>query len=334
MGKDLVLMVGEMINGGATLVEIIRKIEVMFGGLKTPEQAQMECHKACRYSGETLMQLGRRIKHLAYMASRLKANPRESAEQLGMETFLAVIPLELRQQLKALNDKKLGLSQKAMDFETLISEAKRLEDEKRTEIMVAKSRYSNKGYSSIRQVTAYDDPYAEPEQETPDYEEGGASIAYTESGEVLRVYNNTTPRKNPFYSNNKRPGNYQQRYKNANRKPENKYNPAIRQVEDDSEYYFDEEELQAMDLADIDVAGSCLYIPAGNGDRQNFIKVDPKALHVSPHECLKCGKPGHRAFGPQNIKCPLRNQPMITKPCPACNKGGHVAAVCPDRSKN
>lgn len=335
VGNDLALMVGEMMEAGASLEAIIRKIEVMYGGLKTPEQAQMECNRASRYPSETLMALGRRIKHLAYMATRMKPDKREAAEALGKETFLATISFDLRQKLKSLDDKKLALGQIAMDYETLISEAKRLDDENKTEMLVAKTRGS---VSSTIRVVQNQEEYFEEE---PQGEEGIEEVEYGPDGNILRIF------RRPGFSGTRpyqsRGGRFQRRsFPYANRRgggqlPPFNYPPkGIRQVSDqtEGEYGYEEDELQDLERADVDVVGSCLYIPAGRGNGKDYIKVDPRELNVTPDQCLKCGLTGHRAFGRQSEKCPLKNQPIVTKPCSLCNKGAHVAAVCPRKSKN
>lgn len=314
VGKDLALMVGEMMEANATLEEIVRKIEVMYGGLKTTEQAQMECHKIFRFPSEPMLNLGRRIKHLAYMATRLKAEPAKALEELAIETLQAAIAIDTRQQLKALNDKRLTLGQKGMDFETLLCEAKRLEDERRTEYLVAKARHSTRD-STVRAVfNEHGEPISEESDDAME-------------GEVLRVFapKNKGPR---YYRKDKNKGYY--------RTPR-KFNPQyVRQVGefDPDEYAYEDDEIDAFEDAGIEVAGAILFVPAGNGNGRDFIKVDPKELNVTPDQCLKCGLTGHRAFGKLSANCPLKNQPMVTKPCPLCKRGGHVAATCPKRSKN
>lgn len=323
VGKDLALMVGEMIDSKASLEEIVRKIETMYGGLKTPEQAQLECHRAIRYPMEAIMTLSRRIKHLAYMATRMKGDKKEAkaaAEILAKDTFTACVSIEIRTALKAVADQRLALGLRPMDYETYVSEAKKIEDEKRTERIVAKARSSHE--SGIRMV--------EGGEATIDMEdESIEEVQYNEFGEILRII------RKPYFNNSRGRGRGQgQGYK----KPSpyaNKRNPTnnfVRQVAED-EYAYEDEELQSMAEADIEVYGSCLLVQNGKGNGQTFNKIDPRKLNVTPDQCLKCGISGHRAYGPTSDKCPLRNQPLVATACSFCNKGAHISTQCPRRGK-
>lgn len=321
-GDDLALIVNEMIDANATLEEIIRKIEVMYGGLKTPEQAQMECHKTCRYPGEAIMTLGRRIKQLAFMATRLKQQPQKAMEELARETFLSVISLELKQQIKLQERERVALGQKPLDYETLVSEAKKLEDIRATELMIIKSRNSHRD-TTIRAVT--EDPFSLPDQyysDTPLVREAADEGA-------VQVVNQNWRANKP----NDKKQYFRKRFPYANRKGRN--DRGIRHLEaeggEEDEYEYSDDELNALDAAGIDIVGSILYVPAYNGAKKEFIRVSPRELKVTPDLCMKCGLPGHRAFGPQSEKCPLKNQPLVTKPCSFCGKGGHLPNLCPKR---
>lgn len=316
VGKDLALIVGEMMEANATLEDIIRKIEVMYGGLKTPEQAQMECHKACRYPEENMMLLGRRIKQLAFMATRLKKKPEKARDELAKETLLAVISLELRQQLKALDDKKLALGQKKMDYETLVSEAKRLEDIRATELMVVRNRAANRG-AVVRQV--YNDPF---NYDSKQFEAETQSNVESEA----EVYMAQQDKRN--YKKDKR--TFKKRFPFANRRGRNIQ--GVRMLSDsDEEFGFSEDELTEMDQVGIEVIGEVMLMPAYNGNKKGYMKVSPKDLNVTPKQCLRCGLTGHRAFGASSKDCPLKNQPLVAKPCNLCGTGGHIPAACPKK---
>lgn len=323
VGKDLALMVGEMIESKATLEEIVRKIETMYGGLKTPEQAQLECHRATRYPMESLMVLSRRIKHLAYMACRMKATKkevREAAEVLAKETFIACVSIELRNSLRALADQKLALGLKPMDYETLVSEAKRLEDEKKTEKIVARARGSQHD-NTIRMCEMEG-------QELDLNDENIEEVQYNEFGEVLRII-----RKPNFYSSRGRGrGQGQKKFFPVRRSNPMNTPQYVRQVEED-EYGYGEDEIQSMAEADIEVYGSCLLVQTGKGNGQSFQKIDPRKMNVTPDQCIKCGISGHRAYGALADRCPLKNQPLVATVCSFCNKGAHMSTQCPRRGK-
>jgi hypothetical protein len=60
--------------------------------------------------------------------------------------------------------------------------------------------------------------------------------------------------------------------------------------------------------------------------------ASPIRLNVSRDDCLKCGLRGHRAFGPDAQKCPLRAYELTEDPCSYCDKGGHLARNCPNKN--
>ena len=61
------------------------------------------------------------------------------------------------------------------------------------------------------------------------------------------------------------------------------------------------------------------------GNRNNAIEELLKLANVNRGECLVCGIPGHIRG---NIKCAMRNLPLMDIPCTRCGRGLHGADVC------
>lgn len=92
-------------------------------------------------------------------------------------------------------------------------------------------------------------------------------------------------------------------------------------------YDFTSDEVGHLYEEGYELEGGVLVISNGEGRRPSYFS--PAKLNVVTNECMRCGLPGHRAFGALAAKCPLKDVPMTSTPCPACGKGGHLASNCP-----
>ena len=78
-----------------------------------------------------------------------------------------------------------------------------------------------------------------------------------------------------------------------------------------------------LETAEEEEYGEILVLRTGGPPR----RVPYANLNVEPDECARCGLKGHKAIA-EIQKCPMREFPLQTKPCPKCNKGGHEAKHC------
>jgi len=69
-----------------------------------------------------------------------------------------------------------------------------------------------------------------------------------------------------------------------------------------------------------------------NGRSGKYTPVNPGKLNVGQNECLRCGMPGHFAYGTNKELCPLKTAPITAVACSKCRKGGHIPALCPRKN--
>jgi len=328
----------------STAEEVVREIELHFGGLKTPEQARVECTQVLRTPGESLQKLAERISDLAKMACRLDPDRTVAQDALAKRTFLDGVSPELRLQLVAREESRVGAGNSPWTFRDIQSEAIKMEDQERTALYLAKTKQGSTG-ASIRQIwdpvqeekAAYQASVTGSSQAQKSATRASDKGADKETELVQRIAQEVENRlrKRPeqkdkeFRRPEAGPRRYNQKRGDGRNAP---FKQRIFQVtgddgQSDSEYEFGDDEIEAMEEAGIEVVGQCLLIPAGD---QMVLRIRPGDLNVKFDECLRCGKTGHRAFGGSNVeKCPLKNLPITTTPCPACRKGGHMAKNCP-----
>lgn len=370
-GGNAAVMIGDMIRRHSPLEEIVRQMEVMYAGLKDPDSAQRECQGIVRIPGETLPALGERIKHLAFMASRLKPEPMQAGEILGKDTFLNCLIPSVRMEMKNRDRQRLLSGFAQFSFNELMEDSRQAEQERQ----FAREIYRSKGgitttpaipsaiaasqQSTINMVANSEEwnPQAHDEQEL-DEEEGDQF--QDEQGNVFYIPNQNNGRRFNYPNRGRGRGRFQRPYwtpgngrsygdttqVNADNIPQEpkagptmtkqaptpltqipKAKPAqINQIMEPP-YEFTPDELQAITDEGYSVANGVLLVQAGAG--RGFIRYDPRRLCVNFDECMKCGQKGHRAFGGDGTQCPLNNFPLTTVPCPACNKGGHLASNCP-----
>ena len=287
-----------------TLTQLVIDLEVNYSGLKHPDIALEACKTVGRREGEGMRQFGERVRHMAEMACRNKPNSRDAATELGRDSFMGALKPSLKQELRAKLQTRQRLGEAPPTFYELIAETHTLEETRQANEKVFRNRKEGQS-GSIKRVNEEEDTIFHSGSEDSDSDQ--------EMNAVVRMVQKLKMQRRDTTGNSSGAG----RQKRQQARTEAS-GSALR-VEDME--YFDEDGEYA----------TILYAPvAERGGR----RVRIKDLNVVPGECARCGIAGHRAFGTEAAKCPLRMHILRAEPCGACRKGGHDAAVCPRTPHN
>ena len=337
---EVQLITGEMLREDRSLEDIVRKIEVTYGGLKSPEDARRTLDRIRREAGETIMALGRRISQEARMATRMDPYRHESFRSMAVEALLRKVP-EIEPCIRRLDDDQMKNGRPRLSYDDVLLEATREEGR-----MKSHSNQMSRYRSTIRQVGEAQEYYNSADEDSE--EEDGPEVQYIhrvmekfmkDRGKMRDRYppkpgflKDRAPR-NGQEANPKKP---QYAKQDLRRKP-----PGVRQVQElpdpEEEMEWDEateEDMVGMAIEGINYVQGVYFIPQGDAKRP-FARVTPAQLNIhDPNQCLKCGLQGHRAFGQGSDKCPLQGEPLMPNPCYNCGTGGHSSLKCPLPKKN
>ena len=289
-------VLGDAVDAQSTLRDAVLELEVNFAGLKLPLQARELCKTMTIKDKESINSFGRRVKLNAIMACRdiEDANERLSAtELLAKDTFLASLPARIRIEIRTRLDERSRNGEAYPSYKPLVMEARRISDELEANYEVSRVRKQRQA-EHIRFT----------EMTTPSSDETSYSSTDVEDYEdVMRI---DQARRKPF--SKKKP---------RDRKP--RPTGRVHLAQDDDDCYYE-----------MSPDGEYILLTRYVAERQTVRERIPlTTLNVQPDECAKCGLPGHRAFGEDGKKCPLRSKRLEMKACSACHKGGHLAADCP-----
>lgn len=289
-------------DAGAGLEGIVRQLETQYCGLMEPDAAKKELQAVRRRRGETLIQFGQRIDDFAYLACRLDPDARKQQLLLAQKVFVDCLEPSLRLDINAIiRQREIGGFMELSQFE-LFSQANKLEIERGIAI--------GNGSPAPHLVCRVEEE-SDEDEEIHDFE-------------CNRVFYGAGPRRNK--QNRKQPFRTKPKF---NKQTANVF--AISDMPSQEPFINDEEEdiLAEAGIA-YDSNQEELLVPTD--DTGTVLRVSAKTLNVGPDQCLRCGLKNHRCFSKQ---CPLKNQPIMPRPCTKCHQGGHMAKWCPRRnSKN
>ena len=290
--------VANAVKDRKNLREIIVDLEVNYSGLQHPDLALETCKAISRKENENLRAFGERVRHQAEMATRNRTNPETATGELAKDSFTAALRPSLKQELRAKLETRRRLGEPIPSFMDIVIEAHNIDEARLANDKIYRQRKDN-GHA-IRQVAEEDETDDEPLQSETD----------EDIDDMIRVINNYKQKKGGRRFGQKDKKSTKTKKPTANAKPyENTYNvEEVERYDDDGEWV------------------TLLMVPAAErGGR----RIRIKDLNVEQGECARCGLEGHRAFGPDANKCPLRMHILRPEPCGACRKGGHEPAVCP-----
>ena len=287
-----------------TLTQLVVDLEVNYSGLKHPDIALEACKSLTRRDSEGIRQFGERVRHMAEMACRNKPDASNAATDLGKDSFLGALKPSLKTELRAKLETRRRLGEGPPTFYDLIAEAHTLDETRTANEKVFRGRRDGAS-GSVRRVEEGDTPifYSDPDD----------SGSNDEMSAVIQLVQRLQTSRKPNSSDRSGPRKQRKQQFNTSSQAQNVLMlEQLEQFDDDGEY------------------ATILFTPvAERGGR----RVRIKDLNVAVGECARCGIAGHRAFGPENAKCPLRMHILRAEPCGSCRKGGHDAAVCP-RTQN
>ena len=325
-----------------SLEGVVRALEMRYGSLRFPEQAEMMCHTLVRQPKESITQLGSRIRAHAYMASRQKPDAVHQEMLLSRSTLLRVIPfyvrtdIEYKERMSALQ----GAAQ--LTFGELLVETENTE----TRMKAAETAHlaqAGRQHSRVNWVGEQVGPDPTNEAQTLaelqgqlGAHEGDSSVAPTaaeatilqvlqtfvkQAGAGERMGRTKSPADtNPRQRQRSRSfGGGGRRGRTPDRDRDREQGRRRSNSRDDRR--------KSSDRAP-EGPGAILLVPSGaqtpGGTPQFYRQIQISTLNVSPNECAKCGTEGHRMNADT---CPFKGQ-RLTEKCTKCEKGGHKPDVC------
>ena len=276
-------------------------IEKLFGGILRPAEATRQLASLDRKGNESLNSMSVRISELALMATR--GDPVESRtfnkENLSKGTLLRITPAQYKNDFLERENARVFRGENPYSYRETVLEL--------AQIWVKYEELNKgKGVHALGEETVES---SEDEIE-PENAEDQASVYYVNHRSGHRSGHRRVYR--PNYKNNFR-------FKNAGRRRGH-----VRAVEEE-EY---EDELPVLEIDDENLLhyddDSIYYVRTNDGRRGRVYAND---LNVEPNACFKCGRQGHKMFGPGSETCPFKNEPLKSK-CPICKCGGHRPEIC------
>ena len=333
--------VDALIKENKSLEDIVRKLETLYCGLKPPEIAREDLTHIRRQSGETLHSLATRIKEMTHLICRYRPDAALAQEELNKTTFYQAIDERLIKHLKDLEQLRQIGSQAPMNMDDLVFNATKYE----TRHVVAKAITRTKSSVEnarfrIRQAKAESNYDSQTEQTSSTQHSSEEQLSDSQSTksveeQLLRIRSKpkkSSRRHRKIRAAHEYPQKKQNKFKN---KGGRRKKGRVNQVEEDSEQTTSQESTSDSDRESSyeqeiwDQDAQICFVR--NNFKKKYQKVQASDLNVTKDECWRCGLTGHFAFGKSRGKCPLSKQPITTTPCTNCNKGGHVAQICPRR---
>lgn len=331
---NVAYQVAQAIQKNDSLSNIIRRIEVTYGGVLDPANARAELRKFTRESGENASEAAIRIQLLAQMACRFSQTPVEDAEKLSRETLISTLDSEVESRLEQKEGQRLAGGIEPFQIADLATQIDMIENR----VEQLRKKDNERTSDSKRQIDGITNVV---EAMAPGYEMTPPEVVAFLQQQIDRRQNPGGNR-GAFRGGNQRGrGGYPwkpwrpQRFNPMG--PPQEEAPLRAQMEPPTENVdfvyavmaeIDQDELEEIEEEGILLINDGVMVPDGpDRNRRNFYQVRYKDLGVQPDECWKCGKKGHRAFGPQKRFCPYQNQPL-TKACAKCGKGGHKPEIC------
>lgn len=285
-------------GGNFSLQQAVVAIETQYAGLLDTAAALQECFRYRREPGEALMNLGRRINTMALMAQRHIED--ENVRHLVIqETSRAAFSNALDDRLRVLVQERLANrmrnGESVPEFFELVAEAQTIESRERGHGHIAALKTGKGPDHSLLRVTHTNNSDSDDDAQQFDVN---------------------------YVANTRKSTNKNKRF-NASKTRRNASDKVIRMLnqlalDDDSATTSDDEHTYDPNTNE---ASNVLFIRRGT--------INPQMVNVGRNDCLRCGLPGHRAFGESRKQCPLRAEEVTDKPCPFCKKGGHLANKCP-----
>ena len=328
-----------LIKENKTLEDIVRKLETLYCGLKPPEIAREDLTDVKRQSGESLHSLANRIKELTHLICRYRPDAALAQEELNKTTFYQAIDERLIKHLKDLEELRKVGSQAPMNMDDLVFQATRFETRHVVAKAMTRTRSSvENGRLRIRQTKVETVSEQSEEELSPVNTQEQSSDQGSEDTSDQQLLRIRQKSRKPYRKQKKirAAHEYSPRKRDKTRKKGGRRRSGrVNQVEEDSEQQSqsqdssssssDNESSYEKEIWDQD-AQICLV---RNNFKRKYQRVQASDLNVTKDECWRCGLTGHFAFGKSRGKCPLNKQPITTTPCTNCNKGGHVAQICP-----
>lgn len=344
---EVQLITGEMLREDRPLEDIVRKIEVTYGGLKSPEDARRSLESIRRNHGETIMELGRRISQEARMATRMDPHRDSSYRSMAVEALLRKVP-EIEPYIRRLDDEQIKGGRNRLSYDDILLEATREEGRQRSH-----RRQMHKYKSTIRQVQEESDLESRSDEEG--LMESETEYDFREVQRVLEDYADQRQEMRARYP--PKPGflkgiprRWEEEKKPVQRKqqPKRRFPPkpqptqvirsmgeAYDENEASDDDYISDGEVNDMAIEGISYTQGIYLIPNVAEPNKPFVRVTPGQLNIQdPKQCMKCGLKGHRAFGSQASQCPLKGEPLMPNPCYRCKMGGHSANKCPQGKRS
>ena len=314
-----------------SLRELVVALETNYGGLVHPDMALENCRRANRREHETIQAFGARIRGMAQMAMRDRpiAQRRTDTLSLARDSFMAALTPNLKNILRMKVDDRQRRGDPIPAFADLVDEAHNLELERvATKAVYETRREHSERVHLVQQADAWehwaDVPLRAAEPEIPDlttlrvaeWERRRTAAAATSTANAAKAAFPAAAGGKPRPTATTAPA--------AARR-------IVGGVETGDGYIevgdISDEPSQIF-IDDVSGTGGTVLFIGKDGEPPRQMRLDWKSLGVTADECAKCGLEGHRAFGEENAKCPLRANRIERKACERCGKGGHLPEVC------
>ena len=303
----------QMRDGGKTVADIIRNLELRYGNLCLPEEALTETNTMEMKDGEALPAFIDRLRFMAKMAKRGIADAAQriaAIDQLVMSNIRRVLPRSVRTQLseRILTRTRMGLP----PFTPLEFEKECIElYQRREERLAENARNPIKAHAKVKRIQARQAPtikslqalMLESEEESSstssedELEEApSALIQEIKQAKARYIARGIAPDKKKVY-----------------RRAIKKFNEKARPK-------------QAVAA----ITGGTGSTPSGPPNKladspRRPIQELLTLANCARGDCLHCGVTGHMM---NNDACPLRGKPLVDRACMRCKKGLHPVDDC------
>jgi hypothetical protein len=310
----------DAIADGADYTGCVVALEKAYAGLRHPDLAREECRRATRKDKEDLRRMAQRIRHLAKMATRDRVDRAQAAiemNDLAVTTFTAALPPKTKESLYERLEARRRLGEPDPKYSDMVEEATNIEEKRKAAHDVYQSRTggNTRLVEQLRcmlasdTASAVDDAIVEDAARVAEEDDSDDEV-----GELVRQLRQFQRSK---------AGGRSARPQAAARTaaitaaglPTAPLPPTVPLRPEPTPPHVEMPGIDASVLA------------------VQRMRITPLMLNVQKDECMKCGQPGHRAFGDSSKSCFLRDAMLTDKPCPTCNKGGHLKQDCPRKTE-
>ena len=301
-------------EGHKTPKVIIPWIERMFGGLIPPHTARRRLSLLERKPNETVTALDVRITALAKMATlEDPLNVRTmNLDMLRKATLLRVVPTIIKNDFLERELARVERGDDEFSYRDTVHE-----------LQFIAVKYQDSNSRKVNLLEADSNPITHPDSDPEEFIETKVENEldgdeYDDQINYLGTRGKVTSRRFK--------GNYQKRG-NERRKDYHRRSGRVYRVTEDAEanegvaFACDEDLLKYDD-------DTVFVVKTADGRGARIYSAE---LNVEKDACFKCGRQGHKMYGPGSEFCPYKNEPLQSR-CTTCNCGGHRPDIC--KSKN